>query len=334
MMCSGNPGDYSIPGFFPNNQLYPSYGVSTDDLYPFPNFEDGETLSNESPPELSTTADSEGSTGSSEPIDAVLAIDTDRQLPGFMGPQIGPLTQESVEDLGGPFYPTQPDLDITLEIDRYIGSHTRPISGRGSLIQSNESLYCPYQCTPKKFGRKAEKERHIKEQHKCPWSECKDKDFPSGKGDHEDKHPVGFKCGSCALAGIPVNVFKRSDKFRNHCKEKHGPSNDSTFFQFKCDTGSCYIEKDCGGVFFMSEHDLRRHTRSKHTNVSVRLPGIQNEVEKQQFVQHSRTLPPANGNSQIGMVKHSLDNAHQPIRKRTRPLSDPPSMFHTGFSKK
>jgi hypothetical protein len=137
-------------------------------------------------------------------------------------------------------------------------------------VQPDTGLHtCTEGCLKKSFGRPYDLNRHIHEQHRCPHEDCKDVRFttPGEKKAHTRGHSeigLGYRCGTCALAGIHPKPLSRKEKLRKHFRDSHKTPDDLKFIEIQCPHAPCYLGGSCGGMYFTSRHDLDKHIRHKH----------------------------------------------------------------------
>jgi hypothetical protein len=131
---------------------------------------------------------------------------------------------------------------------------------------SPEIHRCTEGCS-KNFGRSYDLRRHIEEQHRCPHPDCKELRLATAneKKEHKREHSdMGFRCGICALAGLPPKSLSRKEKLRKHLRDIHMIPDDLDFLEFQCLQASCYLGKACGGIYFTSRQELDKHTGYQH----------------------------------------------------------------------
>jgi hypothetical protein len=128
---------------------------------------------------------------------------------------------------------------------------------------------CPHGCPNKSFKRPYERNRHIKEQHRCSHQECEGIEFssPESQRDHMEKQHgedgFPYKCGSCTLRGGPRKSFRRSEKLKRHFEDVHYRV---AWSNHPCTKRPCYVGGIfCGGTYFLSGDEVKKHLELDHT---------------------------------------------------------------------
>jgi hypothetical protein len=128
------------------------------------------------------------------------------------------------------------------------------------------SSTCPHGCQNTTFRGAYEHNRHMKEQHRCPYEACLGPTFqtPESQKEHVEQVHGGvfpYRCGPCALEGTP-KTYKRGEKLNNHFKDAHAASAHQIRTALLCKDPSCSTTK--GGISFLSEDQLKRHHQCEH----------------------------------------------------------------------
>ncbi|KAF2183093.1 hypothetical protein K469DRAFT_213326 [Zopfia rhizophila CBS 207.26] len=188
---------------------------------------------------------------------------------------------------------------------------------------SNEIYFCPEGCLKKTFKRPYERDRHIREQHRCPHEDCQLIRFatPQDRKHHEKLHGeagLGYKCGSCELNGYSMKALTRADKLGKHFKDAHQIMPEQfNYLQFQCKERPCYVGKSCGGTFFISLNDLKRHISCRHLESLDDYRPEKPEHASAGSMLHPRSRSEApNGPSAIG--KRGLNQGPELVTKRRK----------------